>query len=233
MWARGLRVAFGATQALRGVALDLAWGERLAIFGPNGAGKTTLLRVLSTLARPTAGEVRLAGLDPARDAQGVRRLIGVVGHQPYLYPELTASENLRYYGRLYRVPDLAVRVEAVLERVGLYQRRDEPVASLSRGMQQRLAIARAVLHDPPILLLDEPDTGLDLQAFQLLEAVLLGSPDAPRTVVLATHNLDQGLRLAGRVAILVGGRFVYEQPSAALDGQRLKELYQRLLVGLP
>lgn len=227
--ASGLKLSYGSTQALRGVDLSLGWGERLAVFGPNAAGKTTLLRVLATLARPTAGELRVAGLNPTHDAQRVRHLIGVVAHQPYLYPELTAAENLRYYARLYQVGGLEARVGAVLEQVGLYHRRDEPVGSLSRGSQQRLAIARAVLHDPPILLLDEPDTGLDLQALRFLESALLGSPTAPRTVVLTTHNLDEGLRLAGRVAILIGGRFVHQQPSDPRDGEQLRELYRRLL----
>lgn len=228
--ARDLQLAYGPTRVLRGVDLALGWGERLAIFGPNGAGKTSLVRVLATLARPSAGELRIGGLDPTRDPVAARRLLGVVGHQTYLYPELTAAENLRYYGRLYQVPDLPTRVPAVLEQVGLYQRRDQPLGSLSRGMQQRLAIARAVLHDPPILLLDEPETGLDLQALQVLESALLGSPAAPRAVVLTTHNLEAGLRLAGRVAILIGGRFVHEQPSDGLDGARLEALYRRLLL---
>jgi heme exporter protein A len=156
-------------------------------------------------------------------------VIGFAGHQTLLYPELTAAENLRYYGRLYRVADLSARVAHVLEQVGLYQRRDEPVGRLSRGMQQRLSLARAILHDPPILLLDEPETGLDVQALQVLESAITGRSDRPRTVILTTHNLPQGLRLADKVGILVGGRLVHEQSSAHADVAELESLYRGLL----
>ena len=220
---RGVRVAFGATVVLRGVDLDLPWGARLALLGPNGAGKSTLLRAIATLSRPNGGSVQIAGLDAFAESAAVRRLIGVVAHQTYLYDELTALENLRFYADLYDLPDSAARATAMLDRVGLTVRRNVRAGSLSRGQQQRLTLARALLHDPPLLLLDEPDTGLDLAAFGLLESLLLGED---RTVVLATHNLQQAARLCDRYAILNGGRIVREGGLQAGDDGALEEIYR-------
>ena len=221
--AHGVRVAFGATVALRGVDLAVPWGARLALLGPNGAGKSTLLRVLTTLSRPVAGTVRIAGHDAYAESATVRRLIGVVAHQTYLYDELTALENLRFYGALYDVPDLDRRADLLLDAVGLTSKRTQRTGTFSRGQQQRLTLARALLHDPPILLLDEPDTGLDLAAFGLLEGLLLGD----RTLIMATHNLRQAARLCDRCAILSGGRFVHAAPLAPGDDAALEGLYQR------
>jgi heme ABC exporter ATP-binding subunit CcmA len=220
---RGVRVAFGATVVLRGVDLTVPWGARLALLGPNGAGKSTLLRTIATLSRPNAGAVLLAGIDASRRARRRARLIGVVAHQTYLYDELTALENLRFYADLYDLPAAAGRAAALLERVGLTARRNVRASSLSRGQQQRLTLARALLHDPPLLLLDEPDTGLDLAAFGLLESLLLGEE---RTVVLTTHNLRQAARLCDRYAILAGGRIVREGGLQAGDGGDLEEVYR-------
>ena len=220
---RGVRVAFGATVVLRGVDLDLPWGARLALLGPNGAGKSTLLRAIATLSRPNGGTVRIAGLDAFAEATAVRRLIGVVAHQTYLYDELTALENLRFYADLYDLPDAAALAAAMLDRVGLTARRNVRAGSLSRGQQQRLTLARALLHDPPLLLLDEPDTGLDLAAFGLLESLLLGEE---RTVVLTTHNLRQAARLCDRYAILNGGLIVREGLLTMNDGEALEASYR-------
>lgn len=220
---RGVRVAFGATVVLRGVDLDLRWGGRLALLGPNGAGKSTLLRAIATLSRPSGGTVRIAGLDAFAESAAVRRLIGVVAHQTYLYDELTALENLRFYADLYDLPAAGALAAAMLDRVGLTARRNVRAGSLSRGQQQRLTLARALLHDPPLLLLDEPDTGLDLAAFGLLESLLLGEE---RTVVLTTHNLRQAARLCDRYAILNGGRIVREGMLVANDGETLEASYR-------
>lgn len=220
---RGIRVAFGATVVLRGVDLDLPWGGRLALLGPNGAGKSTLLRAIATLSRPNGGTVEIAGLDAFAEATAVRRLIGVVAHQTYLYDELTALENLRFYADLYDLPDAGTLAVAMLDRVGLTARRNVRAGSLSRGQQQRLTLARALLHDPPLLLLDEPDTGLDLAAFGLLESLLLGEE---RTVILTTHNLRQAARLCDRFAILNGGRIVREGMLAVNDGEVLEASYR-------
>lgn len=223
--ARDLRARFGAVPVLRGLTFRVDRGERLAIFGPNGAGKTTLLRVLAGALRPSAGQLRLFGLDPARAGPAVRARLGVLAHQTYLYGELTAAENLRLYGRLYGVRCLDQRVAEVLERVGLFGRRADRVDTLSRGLQQRLAIARAILHRPALLLLDEPDTGLDLPSYHLLENLLLGA-EGRRTVIMATHNLEQGRRLCRRALVLVGGRLVGELPTDELDADRLTTLYR-------
>ncbi|HEY8600634.1 MAG TPA: ABC transporter ATP-binding protein [Thermomicrobiales bacterium] len=220
---RGVRVAFGATVVLRGIDLDLPWGARLALLGPNGAGKSTLLRAIATLSRPSGGTVRIAGLDAFAESAAVRRLIGVVAHQTYLYDELTALENLHFYADLYDLPDAGTLATTMLDRVGLSARRNVRAGSLSRGQQQRLTLARALLHDPPLLLLDEPDTGLDLAAFGLLENLLLGEE---RTVVLTTHNLRQAARLCDRYAILNGGRIAREGMLAVNDGEILEASYR-------
>lgn len=227
---RGIRVAFGATIVLRGIDLTVPWGARLALLGPNGAGKSTLLRILATLARPTAGTVRIAEQDALATPLAVRRVIGVVAHQTYLYDELTALENLRFYGALYDLPALDSRIAELLDQVGLTAQRNARTESLSRGQQQRLTIARALLHDPPILLLDEPDTGLDLAAFGLLEALLRAEE---RTVLLTTHNLRQAARLCDHYAILNGGRLVADAPLLHRDDAALEERYRRATATAP
>jgi heme exporter protein A len=207
----GIAHAFGGARVLRGIDLRVEAGERVAVFGPNGAGKSTLLRVLATLIRPTTGTVRLLGLDPSRELLAVRRRIGVVGHRTYLDEQLTAAENLRYYGRLYSVAALEPRIAELLDLVGLRRRADDRVRVFSRGMQQRLAIARALLHDPDLLLLDEPDTGLDAQAVDLLARAV----DRPgRAVVLASHHPERAMRIAGRAVTIVDGRVVDDAPDA-------------------
>ena len=207
--ARGIIREFGALRAVNGVDFELTGGEHLVIFGPNGAGKTTLLRVLSGGLRPTEGEVLISGKPLLGGDRDWLRRIGVLSHQSFLYGHLTAAENLRFYGRLFGLPELDARVVERLEGVGLKARADSPVRTFSRGMRQRLALARTLLHDPEIVLLDEPYTGLDAHAAGLLREVLASLKDGRRTVVLVTHNLSQGLELADRIAIQAAGRFVY------------------------
>jgi heme exporter protein A len=226
---RGLRVRFGTVLALRDLTFDVPTGARLAIFGPNGAGKTTLLRLLAGAIRPAAGQLRLFGRDPLRESIAARACLGVLGHATYLYPELTARENLRLFGQLYDVPDLERRIDERLNLVGLAARRDSWVETLSRGLQQRLAIARAMLHDPALLLLDEPDTGLDLSAFDLLATLLLGGPP-DSTILMATHNLDQARRVCQQALILVGGRMVQQRPLAGLSADHLQAIYREPLL---
>jgi heme exporter protein A len=224
---RDLVKAFGRRVVLRGVGLRVEAGEFLTLVGPNGAGKTTLIRILATLSRPTAGQVFIHDFDLAGNAGEIRRYLGVVSHQTLLYDELTAGENLEFYGRMYDLPASPARIEEVLELVGLAYRRDDPVRTLSRGMQQRLAIARAILHDPPILLLDEPDTGLDQQATARLQELLTTVGLGERTVLMTTHNLERGLAMGDRVAILARGRIVYQAERDALDGAVFQEIYHR------
>ena len=165
---KGLKKSYNLKPVLRGVDLDIRRGERLALLGTNGAGKTTLLRILAGLTKPDTGTVCVNGLDIVHDAQQTRRLAGFVAHQPYLYDELTAMENLLFFGRMYAVKQVHERAAELLNRVGLAKRAHERVSTLSRGQVQRLSLARALLHSPQLLLLDEPDTGLDEEGDELL-----------------------------------------------------------------
>jgi heme exporter protein A len=230
--ARGLEKWFGPHPAVRGIGFDLAAGQFLTLFGPNGAGKTTLLRLLAGALRPTRGEIRLAGepMDHAED--GWRRRIGVLSHQTYLYARLSAAENLRFYGRLYGLDALEERIGRGLREVGLWERRGDRVHGFSRGMQQRLALARTLLHEPELVLLDEPYTGLDPHAARMLRAVLEHLKDGRRTVVLVTHNLSQGLELADRVVVQVAGRWISDEPREGLDPASFEQLYSERVGGV-
>lgn len=222
--------SFGPVRALRGVTLTVARGEALAIFGPNGAGKTTLLKIASTLMRPSSGQVLLFGADPSQ-APHLRRLIGMVSHHSYLYPGLTGLENLLFTARLYGLPDAQRRADALLNAVGLGDRGGDLVLTYSRGMTQRLSIARALVHDPQILLLDEPYTGLDRQAASAFTELLLAMRGT-RTIVLTTHSIEQGVALSDRVAILVDGTVAYEASNGERDVSTVERVYAEC-VGVP
>jgi len=216
--------AYGRTWALRGVDLRIERGERVALLGPNGSGKTTLMRLIATLTRPTFGTLHVLGQDPARRAREVRRSLGVVAHRPYLYEDFTGRENLEFYARLYGVRSPADRYRPLVEEAGLAAALDRPVRGYSRGMQQRLALVRALLHDPALLLLDEPDAGLDQAALRFLESTIRDAA-AGRTVVFSTHNLELGLRLSDRVVVLAGGSTTYDGPAGATTLDRLRDSY--------
>ena len=224
---QGLSKRFGPTWALREIDLALAAGTFLTIFGPNGAGKTTLIRILATLSRPSSGQVYVAGVPLMKAGAALRRVIGLVTHQTLLYPDLNAEENLRFYSRLYDVPDPEERIEMALERVGLTARRYSLVREFSRGMQQRLSIARAILHDPVLLLLDEPYTGLDPEAAETLDGILRELMDQGRTLILTTHNLARGLALCDEVAILARGRLVYRASREDISVGSFGDLYRQ------
>ena len=211
---------------MRGVDLEVAEGEFLTLFGPNGAGKTTLIRCVSSLTRPSAGTVRLRGEDLSKAATSLRRHIGLISHNPLLYGDLTAEENLRFFARMYDLADAQARIDAALQQVGLFARRRDPVRDYSRGMVQRLAIARAILHDPSIMLLDEPYTGLDLQAADMLRSVLQDLAASNRTVILTTHNLEQGLEMCDRAAILHRGKIAWQGVRTGLDLAGMKQIYR-------
>jgi heme exporter protein A len=228
---RGLVKSFGDHVVLDSVDLEVREGESLALIGPNGAGKTTLLRILATLSRPSAGAVRVAGADVDEESIAVRRQIGFLAHEPLLYDDLSARGNLRFYGRMYDVPNLDEQVAALLLRVGLERFQSELVRTFSRGMKQRLAIARALLHDPALLLLDEPYTGLDSQAAGMLDAVLKEAAGSSRTVILTTHSLERGLRICRRVALLIQGRIVEQMEAGEGDVERLGQVYARYAPG--
>jgi heme exporter protein A len=213
----GLHFSFGAVHAVRGVSIEVERGTVLTIFGPNGAGKTTFLKVLAGLLRQSEGTVRIEGVEARRDAAGLRRLIGVISHHPYLYPQLTGRENLEFYGRMYGLKDPRSAALRMLEDMGLTSVGDREVSAYSRGMQQRLAVARALLHQPRVLLLDEPFTGLDHQARERLEALLGTLRDGEKTVVMTTHDIDEGLSLSDRVMVLSAGRKVLDAAAPGLD----------------
>lgn len=224
---RGLVKTFGLNPVLRGLDLSVARGEFLALLGPNGSGKTTLLRILGALARPTQGVVRIGGWELPAEADYVRRQLGVVSHLPLLYDTLTAEENLLFFARLYDLPreTRRQRVEDLLRRVGLRRRARDIVRTYSRGMQQRLAIARAILHDPAVLLLDEPYTGLDQDAAALLDDLLREVAVSGRTVVMTTHDLRRGHALADRIAVLSRGKIAFNAPVDEIAPDDLPTLY--------
>jgi heme exporter protein A len=212
---------YGDRVALEGVTVRVAAGETLAVLGANGAGKTTLLRVLATLLRPHGGSARVLGAALPDGAWEVRGRVGYLGHDPLLYRELSGRQNLRYHARLHRVP--AERVEERLAAVGMERRADDPVRDLSKGMVQRLAVARATLHDPELLLLDEPRANLDPAAATALEP-LIGRASG-RTRVLVTHDVEGGLAEADVALGLRGGRQAFGRPAGAVDPAAARELY--------
>jgi heme exporter protein A len=225
--ARGLQRSFGRVRILRGVDLSLGPGEALAVIGPNGAGKTTLLRILAGLMRPTAGEVRLLGQLLGRGTHHARRAIGFLSHQSLLYDDLTLLENLTLAARLYLLDQPVERARIALDSAGLTERAGELPRRLSRGLLQRAAIARSALHDPPVLLLDEPFTGLDAGASSRLRDDLQGRLAQGVGLVLVTHNLADAWELASRVAVLIQGRWAADEPRTGTLEAFLPR-YQRL-----
>jgi heme ABC exporter ATP-binding subunit CcmA len=209
--ARGLQRSFGAVRILHGIDLSLGPAEALAVIGPNGAGKTTLLRILAGLMRPTAGEVRLLGQPLGRGTHQARRAVGFLSHQSLLYDDLTLLENLTLAARLYLLDRPVERARAALDSTGLADRAGELPRRLSRGLLQRAAIARSTLHDPRVLLLDEPFTGLDAAASSRLQSDLQARLSGGLGLVLVTHNLSDAWELATRVAVLVRGQWVAEE----------------------
>src|SRR5436190_237654 len=222
---RGLWRAFGDRAALRDLTISVPAGSTLAVLGPNGAGKTTLLRMLATLLRPTVGQVSVLGCPLPRDAWRARGRIGLLGHEPLLYRDLTGAENLRFQGRLYGLPgEGRERIAQLLERVRMSRRADELVRNLSAGMVQRIAVCRALLHEPELLLLDEPRSHLDPEAASLVEPLL--GPEPGRTRVLVTHDVDAGLAEADLVlALRAGGSVAYAGPASGLSAGDARAIY--------
>jgi heme exporter protein A len=218
---------FGHRVVLRSVDLTINEGDFVTLLGANGAGKTTLLHLVASLSKPNAGDIFINGYRLTDAASELRHFIGLVSHKTLLYDDLTANQNLRFYARMYDVPDATNRIETVLNQVGLWGRQHDPVRTYSRGMQQRLAIARAILHNPPILLLDEPDTGLDQHAADMLSHLLSAVGASQRTILMTTHNLERGLSLGNRIAILAKGKIVYNAPRQAVSAATLREQYDK------
>jgi heme exporter protein A len=220
---------FGMKSVLRGLDFEVQPGEFVALLGPNGAGKTTFLRILASLSRPTLGAVSVDGYRLPDQAAAVRARLGVVSHLPLLYGDLTAEENLRFFGYMYGVSNIESRIAEVLEMVGLASRRRDLVRTFSRGMQQRLAIGRAVFHDPDVMLFDEPYTGLDQDASTMLDDVLRSVAAKGRTVVMTSHDLIRAEELATRFDILSRGVIVASATRKQLGKSKLLSFYKKAL----
>jgi heme exporter protein A len=225
---RGLVRRFGERAAVAGVDIELAAGRCLVILGPNGAGKSTLLRVAATLLRPDAGTLEVCGHRCPEHAARARGHIGVLGHEPMLYRDLTAFQNLEFFADLHGLPDRRARVMDAIERVGLLARTHDPVRTFSRGMAQRLGLARVLLADPDLLLLDEPHAGLDAQGAALLDEELARTRPG-RAVLLVTHEVERGVRLADRVMVMRAGRCVLDEPATGLDPVAFRARYEALI----
>jgi heme exporter protein A len=226
---RKLVKRFGLKNVLRGLDFTVQPGEFVALLGPNGAGKTTFLRILASLSRPSLGEVKIAGYKLPNDAANVRRRLGVVSHMPLLYADLTAEENLQFYGRMYDLQNLDQRIDEVLDMIGLSNRRRDLVRTFSRGMQQRLAIGRAVIHDPDVMLFDEPYTGLDQDASSMLDDVLRTVAARGRTVVMTSHDLVRAEDLASRFDVLSRGVIAASAVRADLGKGNLLDFYRKVI----
>jgi len=217
---------FGPKIILRGLDFNVDQGEFVALLGPNGAGKTTFLRILASLSRPLSGIVSIAGYTLPGQASSIRKRLGVVSHLPLLYGDLTAEENLRFFGRLYSLQKIDDRITEVLQMIGLEKRRRDLVRTYSRGMQQRLAIGRAVLHDPDVMLFDEPHTGLDQDACNMLDTVLMEVAARGRTVVMTSHDLVRVSELASRFDVLSKGKITASTRQGEIKNGNLLDFYK-------
>lgn len=229
---KGLVKNYGVNAVLRGVDLHVQPGEFMSLVGSNGAGKTTLLRIIATLLKPTSGQALVGGWSMPDHAEKVRRYIGLVSHHALLYGDLTAAENLSFFARLYQLDHREERVANALKTVGLAARQRDPVRNFSRGMIQRLTIARATLHEPDVLLLDEPYTGLDQDATRLLDRLLRLESERGRTIFLITHDFARGLDLCHRIAILERGKIAHVVERESTSPAEFLELYTGLTKGM-
>ncbi len=223
---RQIEKKFGYSYAVRSIDLQVRRGEFVALFGRNGAGKTTFLKIAATLMRPTKGALSIEGFDIGKQPEAARRRIGFLSHNTFVYRDLSALDNLKFFCRLYGVEDSDERLLGLLDRVGLRKRAADPVRAFSRGLQQRVGIARALLHDPSLILLDEPYTGLDANAADTLNSLLDAAVAAGKTVILTTHDVNQGLRGASRAVIVDRGTVVHD--SKASD-PAAREAYARYI----
>lgn len=227
---RDLTRTFGVRKALDSVSFDLPTGAFLSVFGPNGAGKTTLVKVLTTLTAPSNGTARVCGLDVVEDAVELRHRMGLISHNPLLYPDLSAEENLLFFAEMYGVDSAQARVRELLEAVELDHRRLDLVRTFSRGMLQRLSIARALLHRPDVLFLDEPYSGLDPHAVDILDS-LIAQIREDHTFVMISHDLAKGLELCSHALILARGKVVLSEAKSDLDAEEFAGVY-RSTVGM-
>ncbi len=223
----GLTKIYGFLPVLKSIDLTITRGEYIALLGPNGSGKSTLLRLLSGLSKPTQGTIRIGGWDIPQEAMAVRSQIGMVSHKPLLYENLTAYENLNFFGKLYNIEssEREERINSLLDQVGLKKRATSLVRTFSRGMQQRLSIARALINEPDVLFFDEPYTGLDQDAGDMLEDLLKTANNFNRTVVMTTHQLHRASNVASRAVILSRGKIAYNENISSLSATDLTSAY--------
>jgi heme exporter protein A len=222
---RHLRKEFGVLKAVDGISFELKRGEFLSVFGPNGAGKTTLIKILTGLTRPSSGTARVAGYEVEEGRSEMRREIGVISHSTALYADLTPMENLIFFGKMYGLEHPDESALASLEDVGLAPRRHDRVRTFSRGMVQRLSIARAILHEPSILFLDEPFTGLDIHASNVLKEQLQNLHNKKRTILMTTHDVSCGLEMCDKVALQVMGRFAFFTDIKEVNKENFETMY--------
>ncbi|MFQ5432399.1 MAG: ABC transporter ATP-binding protein [Nitrospinota bacterium] len=218
---------FGDTVALRGIDLDINDGDFLVLLGPNGAGKTTLMKILCGIIRPTSGNATVAGMDVHEPE--VRKKVGVISHMSLLYNDLTAMENIVFYGNLYNVPEPEAKAEELLKSVELDKRAGDLARNFSRGMTQRLSIARALVADPDFIFLDEPFTGLDLHSAALFKQLLRQLHGRGKSVIMITHDIEAGIALSTRTTILNSGRMVYDEPTESAEPEKIKNEYLKIV----
>ncbi|WP_370575199.1 ABC transporter ATP-binding protein [Methanomethylovorans sp.] len=230
---RGLTKRFAGYVALHGIDLNIEKGEFVIILGPNGAGKTTFLKILETLVRPSSGLVKIGGLELSRSAVQIRKMIGAISHESYLYSDLTVEENLRFFGKMYGLPDdeITVRIQLLLKQMHLEHRYMDRVSTLSRGLKQRLSIARSLIHDPEIILMDEPYTGLDIRSADDLEKLLLEN-SRKATVLMVTHDIDRAFSICERIIILCDGKISLDIRKKDIGSvEELKNIYTTIFDG--
>ncbi len=223
--ARGVRKSFGNFEVLRNVNLEIKKGEFFTLFGPNGAGKTTLVKILSTLTKPSSGVLEINGFNAKKRADDVRRSIGFISHDPYLYDNLNAYENIKFFLSMYGIACSEERAVSLIGQVGLENRRYDLVRTFSRGMKQRLAVARAMVNNPSVLLLDEPYAGLDHHGAEVFRGMLERLKYEGKTILMTTHRIEEGIELSNRVGILANGRIIYDAANDKIDKKGFKEIY--------
>ncbi|UCG69848.1 MAG: heme ABC exporter ATP-binding protein CcmA [Thermoplasmata archaeon] len=224
-----LNKRFGRKSVINELDLEVEEGEFLVMFGPNGAGKTTLIKILSTLSRPLSGSVEINGYNISEESLEVRNNIGVLSHNPFLYDDLTLKENLTFYSRMFQLKKDEDKIKFLAHEVGLFHRLNDRVGQFSRGMKQRAAVARAILHDPPVLLLDEPFTGLDYKAWGILMDILKKFHGKGKTILLITHNVELGHKIGERLTVLVNGKIALDRKKTDIGLEDFKEEYHNLM----
>jgi len=227
--AEQLEKNIGGKRIINPVSFKVTRGQFVTVLGPNGAGKSTLFRLLSLATQPSKGKIFINGKQATTTSSSLRKEIGVISHHTFLYDNLSALENLKFYGQAYQVRDLDKRIKEVLRFVGLQLYIHDPVRTYSRGMQQRLSIARAILHNPSILFLDEPYTGLDQHAIQILNNVLQSLNKDNRTIFMITHNYEEALTLSNRLIVLTKGKFVYDADTSGIRAEDFRRIYLELV----